>query len=163
MNLYIKQKVFSWKDRFNVFDDAGNEVFYVEGEIFTLGKKLHLYRPDGTEEAFIHQKVFSFLPRYYISQNGTDIAEVVKKITFLKHEYTVDSFGWTVKGNFLTHDYCILKNDQTIATISKQWFTWGDAYQISTVYDSDAVPALCVVLIIDAVLAAQNAAAAASN
>ena len=43
MDLYIKQKVFSWKDKFSVYDRNGEQRYYVEGEVFTVGKKLHLY------------------------------------------------------------------------------------------------------------------------
>ena len=31
MKLYLKQKVFSFRDRFYVKDDAGNDCYYVEG------------------------------------------------------------------------------------------------------------------------------------
>ena len=37
MKLYIKQKVFSWVDRFTVFDETGADKFYVEGEFFSWG------------------------------------------------------------------------------------------------------------------------------
>ena len=43
MNLYIKQRFFSWGDKFAIYDANGNEKYYVEGEIFTWGKKLHVY------------------------------------------------------------------------------------------------------------------------
>ena len=42
MNLYIKQHIFTWGDKFSVYDEAGNVKYNVEGEIFTWGKKLHL-------------------------------------------------------------------------------------------------------------------------
>ena len=161
--LYIKQKVFSWKDRFSVFNELGEDVYRVEGEFLTLGKKLHVYDLYDTEVAFIHQKVMSFLPRYYISRNGTDVAEVVKKLTFLKARYEVPEFGWTVQGNFTAHEYTITgSGGQDVATISKHWFTWGDTYELDVAYGADPVNVLAVVLIIDAVLAAQTAAAAST-
>ena len=43
MKLYIKQKVFSWGDKFTVKDEAGRDSYYVEGEIFTFGRKLHMH------------------------------------------------------------------------------------------------------------------------
>ena len=43
MKLYIKQKVFSWGDKFTVKDEAGRDRYYVEGEVFTFGRKLHVY------------------------------------------------------------------------------------------------------------------------
>ena len=156
MSLYLKQKVFSWGDKFTVYDENGNDKYYVKGEVFTLGKKLHVYDLAGNELCFIHQKVWSFLPRYYISRNGADVAEVVKKITFLRQSYIVDGFGWSVEGDFLAHDYEISSNRGTVASISKQWFTFGDAYEIRTSRDVDELDVLAVVLIIDACLAAAN-------
>ena len=38
MKLYIKQKVFSWGDKFTVKDEAGRDRYYVEGEVFTFGR-----------------------------------------------------------------------------------------------------------------------------
>ena len=158
--LYIKQKVFSWKDRFSVFNELGEDVYRVEGEVFSLGKKLHIYDLYDNEAAFIHQKVLSFLPKYYISRNGTDIAEVVKQFTFLKAKYQVPAFGWTVQGNFTAHEYTITgSGGQLVATISKHWFSWGDTYELDAERGVDPLNVLAVVLIIDAVLAAQDAAA----
>ena len=82
MKLYMKQKVFSWKDRFTVWDANGNDRYYVEGELISFGKKLHVYDVQNREVAFIHQKLFSLLPRYFVSVNGVDVAEIVKEFTF---------------------------------------------------------------------------------
>lgn len=42
MKLYIKEKVFSWSDKFFVKDDSGRDKYAVEGEVFSWGKKLHV-------------------------------------------------------------------------------------------------------------------------
>ena len=163
MKLYIKQKVFSWGDKFRIYDEYENDKYYVEGEVFTFGKKLHLYSNGGSELAYIHQKVWSFLPKYYISRDGIDVAQVIKEFTFFRQEYTVEGLGWTVKGNFWAHEYEITGNGRTVATISKQWFTWGDTYEIDIADGIDEVMALCVVLIIDAVIQQSNSGAAAAS
>ena len=38
MKLYIKQKVFSWNDKFSVYDANGEERYFVEGEFFSWEK-----------------------------------------------------------------------------------------------------------------------------
>ncbi len=53
MKLYIRQRVFSWVDRFTVKDEAGQDQYSVEGEFFSFGKKLHVCNMDGMEAAFI--------------------------------------------------------------------------------------------------------------
>lgn len=157
MNLYLKQKVFSWGDKFTVYDEAGNDLFYVQGEVFTLGKKLHILNLAGEEECYIRQKLLTFLPKYYVSKNGVDVAEVIKEFTLFRQEYTVNGFGWKVEGDFFAHEYRIVAAGNTVAQISKQWVSFGDAYQISVADWANPINALAVVLIIDACLdAAQN-------
>ena len=99
MNLYIKQHIFNCGDKFSIYDQLGNEKYYVDGEIFSWGKKLHLFDQQGNELAFIQQEVLTFLPKYHISKNDVEIAEVIKEFTFFKHEYTVNGPGWQVRGN----------------------------------------------------------------
>jgi uncharacterized protein YxjI len=64
-----------------------------------------------------------------------------------------------VDGDFLDHDYTVESEGRTISTVAKEWFTWGDAYEINITDRLDPVPALAVVLVIDACIeAARNAA-----
>ena len=157
MNLYMKQRIFSWGDKFSIYDAAGNECYYVEGEVFTFGKKLHLYDLNRRELVFIQQRLLTFLPKYEILRNGTQIAEVVKEFTFFRQEYSVNGLGWKVHGDIFSHDYEISTGGQHIARVSKEWFTLGDAYQIDIVDTVDEVTALAVVLVIDACIeAARN-------
>lgn len=162
MKLYIKQKVFSWGDRFRIYDENEHDWYYVQGEVFSLGKKLHLYGTDDTELAFISQKVLSFLPKFYIHRNGTEYATVRKEFTLFRQKYTVDGPGWTVDGNFLEHEYVITDGTGTVATVSKRWFSWGDTYEIDISDRADEIAVLCVVLVIDAVLAQQSSSSSAS-
>lgn len=169
MRFYMKQKVFSWGDKFQIYDEYQNVHFLVEGEVFSWGKKLHLYDRTGSEVAFIRQKVFSFLPRYFISHDGMDVAEVVKEFTFWKQRYQVNGPGWEVSGDFWAHEYEITDGGEVVASVSKRWFTWGDTYEIDIHEgidpDNEAETAmvLCVVLIIDAVLDSGSGAAASGS
>ncbi|MBR3953971.1 MAG: LURP-one-related family protein [Clostridia bacterium] len=160
MKLYIKQKVFSWKDRFTVWDANGNDRYYVEGELFSWGKKLHVYDVQQHEVAFIYQKVFSFLPRYFVSVNGVDIAEIVKEFTFFKPKYRIEGMNWDVDGDFWNHNYTVSRAGSSVVRIQKEWMTWGDSYELDIANPADEIPALAVVLAIDCVMAQQAAAAA---
>ncbi len=163
MKLYIKQKVFSWNDKFKVFDQQGREKYFIEGELFSLGKKLHIYDSQKKEVAFIAQKVFSFLPRYFVYINGTETAEIVKQFSFFRPKYTIEGLGWEISGDFFAHDYAINKNGRNIVSISKQWMTWGDCYELEIENENDEIISLAVVLAIDCVMAAQSAAASSAN
>ena len=160
MKLYIKQKVFSWGDKFTVKDEAGHDRYRVEGEIFSFGKKLHVYDSNGTEVAFIKQEVWSWMPRFYVFCGDRQVAQIKKEFTFFLPKYHIDGLGWEINGSFMAHDYEITKNGDPIVTISKEWMTWGDSYELNISDPRDEIVALAVVLTIDCVMAAQ---ASASN
>lgn len=161
--LYIKQQVFSWRDRFYVKDEDGQDRYYVEGEIFTLGKKLHVYDMAGNEVAFIQQEVWTLLPRFYVYVGGVQVAEIVKEFTLFRPQYRIDGPGWEVDGEFWGHDYTISEAGHPVVTIQKAWFTWGDSYELDVARKEDELRALATVLAIDCVMAQSAAAAAASS
>ena len=156
MKLYIKQRIFTWGDQFSIYDEAGNEKYTVEGEILTFGKKLRLYDLQGHEPAYIEQQLLTFLPKYLIYRGEEEFAEVVKEFSFFHPEYSVNGPGWQVHGDFFDHDYEVVDGDRVIASVSKEWFTLGDAYEISFGAGVDEIAALSVVLVIDACIDAQR-------
>lgn len=156
MKLYIKQKVFSFRDRFTVKDEYGEDKYYVEGEILSLGKKLRIYDMDGNELAFVRERLLAFMPKFTIEINGREIAEIIKRFTFLRPKYYVDGLGWDVEGDFFSHNYDITDGNKTIVSIHKQFMAWGDTFEIDVQKDNDEIIALAVVLAIDAVMDAAN-------
>jgi len=156
MKLYIKQKVFSWNDKFTVVDEYGNSCYTVEGELFSFGKKLHVYDRDGMEVAFIQQKLFTFKPRYHVYILGEQVAEIVKEITFLRPRYRIEGLGWEIEGDFWAHDYQITCDGQNIVAIRKEWMTWGDSYELDIAEGESEIMALAVVLCIDCVMASDG-------
>ena len=163
MKLYIKEKVFSWGDKFTVKDAYGEDKYIVEGEVFSWGKKLHVYDRNGREVAFIKQEVWSFLPRFYVFCGDRQVAEIKKEFTFLFPRYTIEGLGWEIDGSFMAHDYQITKRDRKIVTISKEWMTWGDSYELDIADPAEELVALAVVIAIDCVTEASSAAASSAS
>lgn len=160
MKLYIKQKVFSWGDKFTIKDETGQDRYFVEGEVFSFGKKLHIYNISGQEVAFIKQEVWSWMPRFYVFCGDRHVAEIKKAFTFLLPKYTIDGLNWEINGSFMAHDYQITQNGNPIVSIRKEWMTWGDSYELNISDPQDEILALSVVLAIDCVMAAASSAAA---
>ena len=156
MKLYIKQKVFSWGDKFTVKDEKGHDRYFVEGEIFSFGRKLHVYDAHHAERAYIKQELLTWMPRYSVYTNGAQIAQVKREFTFFRPKYIIEGPGWDVEGDFFAHEYQISKSGRVIATISKEWMTWGDSYELDIADGVNEVTALAVVLAIDAVIESQN-------
>jgi uncharacterized protein YxjI len=162
----MKQKVFSWKDRFSIKNADGTDKYSVEGEFLSFGKKLHIKDANGNEVAFVKQRLLSFLPRFDVEVGGNTVAQIVKEFTLLKPKYAIKGIDWNVEGDFFSHDYVINQGEIIIASIHKQWMSWGDTFEIDIEDENKEVMALAVVLAIDAVMdaaAASTAAASASN
>lgn len=158
MKLYIKQKVFSFRDRFTVKDERGIDVFQITGEIFSFGKVLHICDMNERELLTIRQKLFTFMPRFEIERDGNVIAEIAKEFTFFKPPYIIHGTPFTVEGDFFDHDYEIRRDGTLVAQINKEWLSWGDSFAVN-IYneaDVDALLLLAVSIVIDCVMDANN-------
>ena len=150
MNFYMKQRVFSWRDKFHICDEDGNEKYYVEGAMFSIGKRLTMFDAAGNEVAEIRQKVLTFLPKYHVQLASGTTLEIKKCFTLFRPKYGVEPLGWTVQGDFWAHEYRILCGETPVAAVNKEWFAFGDAYHIDIAEGSDEVLVLSVLLVVDA-------------
>lgn len=151
MKLMFKQRFFSWLDSYDVYDEAGNTVYTVKGEL-ALGKCLHVYGSNGGYLGTVKQKLQFFAsPRFEI-YIGHDYAGIIsKRITFFRPELDIEYLGWHVVGDFFEWDYQILSSDgDEIATISKEPFKLTDTYCIDIQNPDFALNVLMLVLAIDA-------------
>ena len=99
MKLYIKQKVFSFRDRFTVKDERGIDMFQIMGEIFSFGKVLHIHDMNECRLLTIRQKLFTLMPRFVIERDGNVIAEIAKDFSF----FFVPSLSPVAKGHHAPH------------------------------------------------------------
>ena len=73
MKLLIKQRVFSWTDTYDIYDEAGKVKYFVKAELMSLGHRLHVYDQFGQEIGLIKEKILTFLPAFEIEVNGKTI------------------------------------------------------------------------------------------
>lgn len=67
MRLLIKQRVFSWTDSYDVYDEEGKPKYFVKAEFLSLGHQLHVYDCNRQEIGVIHHPHFqtaAILGRY---------------------------------------------------------------------------------------------------
>lgn len=161
MRLYAKEKVFTLRDKFRFFDENENDVYLVEGKLWSFTKQLTMTDALSNEVAFIREQFLTWMPKFHVFVDGVEVAEIRKHFTFFKPKYSIDCKGWEIQGDFLNHDYSIMKDEKQIATIHKKWLTWGDTYEIDIADPADAVLVCSIVLCIDCV--DERTAAAASS
>ena len=150
MRLLFKQRLFSWFDNYDIYDEAGNTMFVVKGEI-AWGHLLRIYDANGNELGCVKEKIFSWLPKFEMYFRDNYIGCISKEFTFFKPKFNIDYNGWQMHGNLFEWDYYITNSyGQHIATISKEIWKWADTYVIDVLNPQDALYALMLVLAIDA-------------
>jgi uncharacterized protein YxjI len=153
MRYVLKQKLFSWGDDFVIKDDAGRDVYFVDGKAFSIGDQLSFQDMAGHELAFIKQKIFAWGKTYEIVRDG-QVAAVVKKALFapFHHRFSVDVPGpddLEAEGSFTDHEYTFRRGERTVATVSKRWFSWTDTYGIEVADGEDPVLILASAVVVD--------------
>ena len=150
MKLLFKQRFFSWFDSYDIYDEAGNTVYTVKGEL-DWGHLLRIYDAGGNEVGYIRQKIFTWLPKFEMYVGETYAGCICKEFTFIKPKFDIDFNGWRVEGDWLEWDYSILNaQGLCIATVTKEIWNWTDTYSIDVSNPQDTLYALMLVLAIDA-------------
>ena len=104
MRLLFKQRFLSWFDSFDIYDEAGNTVFTVEGRL-AWGHKLEIMDMAGNHIGTVREEVLTFLPRFALYLGDQYMGQIKKEFTFFKPRFTLDCGGWQVEGDWLEWDY----------------------------------------------------------
>ena len=156
MKLLFKQRFFSWFDSYDIYDESGNTVYTVKGQL-SWGHCLKIYDSLGTEIGTVKERVLTFLPKFEIYLGNDYVGCISKEFSFFTPKFDIDFNGWHVDGELFEWDYRIMDpSGECIATISKELFNWTDTYVIDVSDPKDALCALMLVLAIDAEKCSRN-------
>ncbi len=153
MKLMLKQRLPSWLDSTDVFDEAGDAVFHVDGQL-SLGQQFDIYDSYGCHIASLRRRRVSVLPRFEIIIGGVGCGDLCRELSLRRTCYRLDHFGWVIEGNLTQWDY-------EISTVSgtpvARVFGEPDGYGLEVVRSRDALAALLVVLAMDVEKSSRNA------
>lgn len=152
MKLLFKQRFFSWLDSYDIYDEAGNTVFTVEGKL-GWGHVLHILDRDGRHVGTVRERVLTFFEPKFEIYRGEDeyIGCITKRLALFKQQFDIDFNGWQVDGDFWAWDYTVKgPHGEAIATITKQLLNWTDTYSVDVIDPDNALCVLMLVLAIDA-------------
>lgn len=153
MRFVMRQKLFTLTDDYNITDENGKDVYYVDGKLIAIGNQLSFQDMEQNELAFIKQKILNWGPTYEIWHQG-ELEAVVKKelFTFFHCVFHVDEPGHdalTAEGEFTDHEYVFTRAGRQVASVSKQWFTFADTYGVEVEEGEDPVLILACAVVID--------------
>lgn len=156
MKLLFKQRFFSWFDSYDIYDEDGEVVYSVKGEL-SWGHKLCIYDAQGLQIGTIKEEVFTFLPRFKMYVNDEYIGQIKKELTFFKPSFHLDCNNWQITGDFLQWDYEIIDDKgMLIGDIDKEVFNLTDTYTLNIENPQNALYVLMIALAIDAQKCSNN-------
>lgn len=156
MKLLFKQRLFSWLDSYDIYDESGAPVYTVEGKL-AWGHKLVICDQMGQELGTVQEEIFTFLPRFVLYQNGQEIGEIKKEFTLFKPSFHLDCMDWQITGDFWEWEYQIVNaQGEEIASLSKEVFNWTDTYTLDIHEPENTLMVLMIALAIDAAKCSAN-------
>ena len=154
MRLLFKQRLFSWFDSYDIYDEDGNVVYEVKGQL-DWGHCLKVYQ-SNVHLATIKQVLLTFIPRFEIYKDDQYVGSISKEFSFFVPRYNIDFNGWHIEGDIFEWDYQIYDGSKVIASIRKELFNLTDTYVLNIIDPKDALDVLAFVLAIDAEKCSRN-------
>lgn len=155
MKLLFKQRTFTWFDSYDIFDEAGDTVYTVQGRL-AWGHRLEISDAAGNYLGQVRQEVLTFRPRFSLFIGENCVGQLRKEFALFKPVFTLDCNGWEIEGNFWEWDYRVTEGSRIVMTVSKELFHWTDTYQMDIADPRDALLCLMIVLAIDAEKCSRN-------
>lgn len=150
MKLLFRQRIFSWLDSYDIYNEKGETLFVVRGQL-SWGHCLKIYDAFGEEVGKVKEKIVTFLPKFELFADGRHLGSVKKNFSLFSSSYSLDFLGWKAKGNIFEWDYTIRdRKGNRIASISKELLNFTDAYVLDVATPADALYVLMFVLAVDA-------------
>jgi uncharacterized protein YxjI len=150
----MRQKLVSIGDDFYIKDEAGQNVFKVDGKVLRVRDMLVFEDMQGKKLCQIQKRLLHIKDTMAIDDaDGNKIADVKKAIiTPVRDRWTVkirSGPDMDVQGNILDHEYEIKEGRRKIAQVSKKWFRVRDTYGVEVAPDQEDVVILAITVALD--------------
>ena len=156
MKMLFKQRMFTWFDSYDIYDEAGQTLYTVKGQL-AWGHCLKIYNARGEELGTVKERLLTLLPKFELYQGEEYLGCIAREFGLFHPRYNIDFNGWQVEGSWTGWDYRIVSDrGLPVAQVSKELFHWTDTYVIDVYHPEDALFALMFVLAMDAEKCSQN-------
>lgn len=149
----MRQHLISIGEDFTIEDEQGRPAFKVDGKVMRIRETFEITRMDGAEVVTVREKKLAIRDSMTLLRGGETVATVKKAlIAPFGDRFNVEVAGGgdlEVKGSILDHEYEVRRGGETVARVSKSWFTLRDTYGIDIQPGQDEGLILGVVVALD--------------
>ncbi len=156
MRFILRDKMFGIGGDLTITDENGREVYFVDGKLISLGRRLEIKDPSRQEVlAVIQQRLIALLPAYDIHLPGGVNVTISKRLSLLTDQLKIDVPGpgdLYVHGDLFHHEYAIDQGGREVARVSKRWIALVDSYGVEIDEGVDPLLILASAVVIDELL-----------
>lgn len=151
MKLYLKQKLLSIGDTYDIYDENDNVVYQVTSQLISVRHRKFLKDINGNLLYVIKRKIIDILPKYIIEDSSENQVAVLQKKFSLRTSFNISgtSKNYEIKGDFMAWHWDLLEDGEVIATISKKIIHLADSYYLDIKEGEDAALVAAFVIAID--------------
>lgn len=153
VKLYLKQKFFSFADRYKVFDEKQKVLYHCEGKMFSFSHRIDIFETAGTKLLYtLRRRPFAFMATYLLTDpQGNEVAQIRRRFTMFKPKLDITSkFGnFTLDGDVFAHSFSITQDGKIVVDFTKKWVSWGDSYEITVHPEENVGFYVSMVILID--------------
>lgn len=150
MALCIREKIFSWSESYEVYDERQNILYRVKGEVFSFGHRIHIYDAQGNEVAFVREKIWTFFKKFEIYLHGELKGMLKERFSWFHAKYDVDFLNCQVNGDIFDWNYEMTREGKPLAHIERKIFSWANVFYLSYGNPEDELTVLALAIAIDA-------------
>lgn len=99
MRLLFKQRLFSWFDSYDIYNEAEEWVFTVKGEL-SWGHCLRIYDAAGNEVGLVKERVLAWMPKFELYTANGLWGTLCREFSLFHPRYRLDGNSWRMQGGF---------------------------------------------------------------
>lgn len=156
MKLYIKQKMFSFTDSYDIYDENQNIKYFAKCDFTWMLHRLRIYE-NSQQIGFVEEHFKWVEPEFSLYLNNQKYGRIIKELTFFKPRYYLDFNDWQIRGNFWGLDYEVINpKGMVIMKFYKELFTWTDHYCLDILDESNEKICVLIALAVDMAVCSQS-------
>lgn len=136
MKLVVENKFFSLGGGSRVKAENGDEVYKVKGKVFSPTHKKKIYDMQGNLLYVVRNKWFNWLHHtvFIYNADGEQIGKISKRKITVGNDFHLEDFvdEYKIAGRIVGWKFRILKNDQEIGTITRNFTFHIDKFTLET-------------------------------
>ena len=99
MRMYFKQRLFSWFDSYDIYDEQGKVIYEVKGQL-SWGHCLKIFDAYGSEVGTVKERVLTFLPKFEVYLGDRYLGCISKEFSFFMPNMTSITTGGISRATF---------------------------------------------------------------